>query len=103
MLINREIQNLRTYYRGMSRTYSPPSKMSLIQVCALDVGADGTIISGSWDKLDHFCWTMLTIVRHECGRIGNVYIHSKVMKAKYGQSWPSRTTNISQVIVRFPI
>lgn len=28
--------------------------MHLIQVCALDVGADGTIISGSWDKSDRF-------------------------------------------------
>jgi hypothetical protein len=25
-------------------------RMKLIQVCTLDVGTDGTIISGSWDK-----------------------------------------------------
>ena len=70
----------------------------LIQVCALDVGADGTIISGSWDKYWLFK-ALLMGVLHEYGEIGNVYIFLKAMIELCGASWLLITMNTLQVVV----
>ena len=70
-------------------------------VCALDVGSDGTIISGSWDKYKPSL-TTLTLVPQEFGRIGHVYILSKDMSEQYGQFWLSKMTNTSQVHHKWP-
>lgn len=50
MCINREILSLHMCSLDMRIMYVLCFGCYLLQVCALDVGIDGTVISGSWDK-----------------------------------------------------